>query len=158
MSRTSVSVEQILKAEGPCLSSRLCAALEAQGVTPQAARQRVSRADGAVKRLQGLVFPRGVRFCYHASSFNSPRYWEALIRDIGKAGPSYAPAIGALAARGGIVPLAHFDIVSGAPTLQRGQIASATVLQRLLAIRLLDQVEISGIGPCVALAANGHFG
>ena len=117
----------------------------------------VRRANGPVKRLQGLVFPRGVRFLYHESTFNSRAYWEALIRDIGEAGPAYGPAIGALAARGGIVPLAHFDIISGAPVLQRGQIASATVLERLLAVRLAEQCDIPGIGPCVALAANGYF-
>ena len=157
MPASGINVEQILKSEGPCLSSRLCAELEARGVSAQAARQRVSRANGPVKRLQGLVFPRGVRFLYHESAFNSPRYWEALIRDIGEAGPAYAPAIGALAARGGIVPLAHFDIVSGAPVLQRGQIASATVLERLLTIRLVERCEIPGVGPCVALSANGYF-
>jgi len=96
MRRATISVDEILKAEGPCLSSRICAALEERGVTSQAARQRVSRANGPVKRLNGLVFPRGVRFLYHQSSFNSPRYWEALVRDIGKAAPAYASAIGRL--------------------------------------------------------------
>jgi hypothetical protein len=149
------SVEQILKNEGPCLSSRLVAALEAQGVTPQAARQRVSRANGPVKRLQGLVFPRGARFFYHQSSFNSSDYWDALLRDIAEASPAYAPAMAALIARGGIVPLAHFHILSGAPILQRGQIASSTVLERLLNVRLVNQQEVAGVGPCIVLAANG---
>lgn len=157
MPASGINIEQILKSNGPYLSSRLCAELEAHGVSAQAARQRVSRANGPVKRLQGLVFPRGVRFLYHESTFNSHRYWEALIRDINEASPAYAPAIGALAARGGIVPLAHFDIVSGAPILQRGQIASSTVLERLLSVRLVERCEIPGIGPCVALSANGYF-
>jgi hypothetical protein len=151
------SVEQILKKEGPCLSSRLVAVLEAQGVGPQAARQRVSRAKGPVKRLQGLVFPRGVRFLYHQSSFNSSDYWEALLRDIAEASPAYAPAIAALIARGGIVPVAHFHILSGAPILQRGQIASSAVLDRLLNVRLVSQQDVSGVGPCIVLSGNGYF-
>lgn len=157
MPREPVAVEAILKDIGPCLSSQLCAELEKRGFSAQAARQRVSRASGSVKRLQGLVFPRGVRFLYHESSFNSHAYWEALVRDVGQAAPAYAAAIAALEARGGVVPLAHFDIVSGAPVLQKGQIASATVLQRLITVRLATQIEVPGIGTCVALDGNGHF-
>jgi hypothetical protein len=156
--RNSIAVESILQAIGPCLSSRLCAALEEHGLSAQAARQRVSRAGSAVKRLQGLIFPRGVRFLYHESTFNSHAYWEALVRDVGQAAPAYAAAIAALEARGGVVPLAHFDIISGSPVLQKGQIASATVLERLTAVRLVEQIEIPGVGSCVALDGNGHFG
>lgn len=157
MAGDDLSVERILRTEGPCLSSRLCALLEARGIAPDAARKRVSRAGGAVKRLQGLVFPRGVRFFYHQSDFNSASYWEALIRNIGDASPAYASAIAALAARGGIAPLSHFHIMSGAPVLQKGQIASATVLERLLNVRVIKQIDVLGVGPCIALACNGHF-
>jgi hypothetical protein len=156
-----MSVEQILEAEGPFLSSRLCAMLEERGVSNTAARQRISRANGDfgdVKRLQGLIFPRGVRFLYHDSTFGSERYWRALVRDIGEASPAYAAAVAALEARGGIVPLSHFDIVSGSPVRQKGQIASATVLERLSNVQLLEHIEVDEVGPCVALAANGHLG
>jgi hypothetical protein len=157
MAHEGLAVEPVLKVLGPCLSSRLRAALEERGLSPEAARQRVSRAGGAVKRLQGLVFPRGVRFLYHESTFNSPAYWEALVRDVGRAAPAYAAAIAALEARGGVVPLGHFGIISGSPVLQKGQIASATVLERLTAVRLTKQIEVRGVGTCVALDGNGHF-
>jgi hypothetical protein len=152
------SIETILKTEGPCLSSRLCARLGQNGLSNTAARQRVARANGAVKRLQGLVFPRGTRFLYHESTFNSDLYWQALVRDIGEASPAYAAAVAALRARGGIVPRAWWDIVSGSPLRQKGQIASETVLERLLRVRLVELVDLAGIGPCVALAGNGCFG
>ena len=70
MARDAISIERILETEGPLLSSRLCAILEKRGLSGAAARQRISRANdefGDVKRLQGLVFPRGVRFLYHNS-------------------------------------------------------------------------------------------
>lgn len=152
-----VSIEAILKTDGPCLSSQLCARLEQAGLTNAAARQRLARTNGAVKRLGGLVFPRGARFLYHESTFNSDSYWEALVRDIGEASPAYAAAVAALQARGGIVPRKWWDIVSGSPTRQKGQIASETVLERLEKVRLVALVDIAGIGPCVALAANGCF-
>lgn len=151
------SIEQMLITDGPGLSTRLCAVLGAQGLSPQAARQRVSRASSSVKRLQGLAFPRGVRFLYHQSDFRSERYWEALLRDIGEAGPAYAPAIAALEARGGVVPLSHFDVISGAPVLQKGQIASEAVLRRLEAIQVLETFEVPSVGTCVGLAAGSHF-
>src|SRR5713101_859241 len=106
MAQDSISIEDILRDEGPLLSSRLCAILEGRGLSNEAARQRISRANGefsSVKRLQGLVFPRGVRFLYHDQAFNSRRYWEALLRDVGEASPAYAAAVAALQARGGIV-------------------------------------------------------
>jgi hypothetical protein len=150
-----LSVEAILQSEGPCLSSRLCARLEHQGLSAAAARQRVSRSNGTVKRLKGLVFPRGARFLYHESSFGSEQYWNALIRDIGVASPAYAAAVAALQARGGIVPRAFWDVVSGSPLRQKRQIASETVLERLLAVSLAELVDVIGVGPCVAL--NGYF-
>lgn len=151
------SIEQMLIANGPGLSTRLCAALEAQGLSPQAARQRVSRANGPVRRLQGLKFPRGARFLYHQTNFRSEGYWNALLRDIGEAGPAYAAAIAALRARGGVVPLSHFDVISGAPVAQQGQIASDAVLRRLEAIQVLETFEVPSVGTCVGLAAGGHF-
>jgi hypothetical protein len=62
-----------------------------------------------------------------------------------------------LQARGGIVPRSHFDIASGSPLRQKGQIASEIVLERLLQVRLLEQIDVDGVGPCVAVGANGHL-
>ena len=51
----------ILKRDGPTLSSDLARQLEASGLTPEAARKRISRGVAGVNRLAGLVFPKGVR-------------------------------------------------------------------------------------------------
>jgi len=155
---SGLSIEQIVESNGPLLSTELCKLLEAQGLSALAARQRISRVDGPVKRLPGLVFPRGARFLYHQSTFNSHEYWEALLRDIDRASPAYAPAIASLRARGGIVPLRHFGIISGCPIRQKGQVSSETVLERLLSVRIVESVNIPGVGECVTLAANGYFG
>src|SRR4051794_37078365 len=128
MARNAVSsVDALLKREGPCLSSRLCELLEADGLSPQAARQRVSRAATPVRRLNGLAFPRGVRFLYLESTYNSVRYWEALLRDLEAAGPAYAAAMAGLRSRGGIIPAVHFPIVSGSPVKQKKQISAEAV-------------------------------
>jgi hypothetical protein len=159
MSRSdALSIERLLLEDGACLSTSLCRKLEELGVSPEAARQRVSRANGkTVRRLGGIAFPKGTRFLYHERSFNSPDYWGALVRDLSTASPAYGPAVAAMLARGRIVPLSHFSIVSGSPMRQRGQISSEAVLDRLLGVNVLKHTEVDGIGPCVALAAGGYF-
>jgi hypothetical protein len=152
------SVDDMLRADGPALSSALVQKLVAGGLTPEAARQRVSRGGKGVRRLSGLIFPKNARFLYHDDDYLRERYWRHLLRDISTASPAYGPAIGALLARGGIVPREHFEIVSGSPIRQKGQVASSTVLERLLAVNFLEMRDVEGIGPCVAIAAAGHFG
>ncbi|MCJ9719854.1 hypothetical protein MOV66_01000 [Agrobacterium sp. SHOUNA12C] len=154
----SNQIEAWLENDGPCLSTVLTQRLMEQGVSAEAARQRVSRGGKKVRRLSGLVFPKNARFLYHDSDYKKERYWRALLRDIGKASPAYGPAIGAILSRGGVVPLAHFDIVSGSPILQKGQVASSTVLARLEAVKFLTRIQVDGVGECIAIDANGHFG
>jgi hypothetical protein len=83
-----------------------------------------------VRRLKGLIFPRNARFLYHAKHDGTEQYWTALARDIRKVSPAYGPALAALQARDGVVPLDQFAIISGSPIRQRGQVSSDTVLQR----------------------------
>ena len=150
-------IESILLDEGPCLTNELCSKLECRGFAPDAARKQVSRANGKVRRLDGFDFPKGVRFVYHESNFNSSKYWARLIREICRSSPAYGPALAAVIARGGIVPAKHFPIISGSPTLQKKQIASAAVLERLIAAKVLKKIDVDGIGTCVAVDASGHL-
>jgi hypothetical protein len=154
MAKASRTIEGILKAGGPCLSNRLCEVLQNDGLTPAAARQRVSRVGGAVQRLHGLPFPRGAKFMFLESQRGTRRYWEALIRDINTSSPAYAAAIAALLSRGGVVPLRHFPIVSGSPLRQSGQLSASAVLQRLKAADIINEIEVDGIGTCLSLIDN----
>ncbi len=145
------SIAAILRAEGPCLSNRVCALLEADGLTSVNARKRVSRGEPGVQRLDGLSFPSGVRFLFLPDQLGSRKYWEALVRDIAVASPAYSAALGALLARGGVVPEKHFSIVCGAPINQKGQISASLVLERLKEAEIVHVTEVPGIGPCVTL-------
>ncbi|MCJ2032710.1 hypothetical protein [Methylobacterium sp. J-068] len=147
----SPSVEQILLTEGPCLTSRLCAILEAGGLSSSAARQRVSRAPAKVKRLDGLVFPHRVRFAYHESQFNSEGYWNGLLNCLSESNTAYMPAIKAVEARGGIVPQSHFGIICGAPLKQKKHLSPETIIERLTNVRLLKKTHVEGIGDCISL-------
>ena len=155
---TYPSIESILESEGPCLSSRIAALLKQTGLSAAAARQRIARTKDPVRRLSGLPFPHGAQFLYHKDTSNSPRYWEALCRNIGEASPAYSAAIAALKARGGIVPMVYWDIISGSPIRQKRQMSSEVVLERLLAVDLVEVIDVSGIGRCIMLAADKYFG
>lgn len=145
------SIEDILKAEGPCLSSRVSQLLEADGVAPATARKRIERAGGMVRKLTRLPFPKGVRFMYLEDQRGSRTFWNALVRDIAVAGPAYAAALSAIGARGGAVPERHFPILCGSPISQTGQLSAATVLQRLQGAELLHRTETVGIGAVISL-------
>jgi len=63
--------------------------LEATGLSPDAARQKIYRGGPGVMKLAGLSFPKNVRFLYLGAQFATSAYWDALIRDIGQASPSH---------------------------------------------------------------------
>ena len=151
-------VESLLLQHGPALSSDIARRLEATGLSPDVARQRISRAGPNVHRLKGLVFPRNARFLYHEKQAGSDAYWSALARDLTQASPAYGPALAALQARDGVVPLDCFSIISGSPIRQRGQISSDTVLERLEAVHLVRRGNLQGVGSVVALRADGYLG
>ncbi|MCA8909212.1 MAG: hypothetical protein KDA64_15175, partial [Rhodospirillaceae bacterium] len=150
-------IARILRSDGPALSGDLLLKLQESGLSAEAARKRLSRGSADVAKLKGLVFPKGARFFYHVDDFGSERYWAALVDAIDVASPAYSAAIGALRAHGGIVPRQYFPIVSGAPIRQRKQIGSDTVLSRLTAVGLLEELVIHDVA-YVSLGANGWFG
>lgn len=151
------SIEDILKSEGPCLSSRVSQVLVADGLAADTARKRVERAGGSVRKLDGLPFPKGVRFMFLDGQRGARAYWSALIRDIALAGPAYGPALAAVLARGGIVPERHFPVICGSPISQKGQISAAAVLERLLSAELLHRIQAVGIGTCISLKDGLHL-
>ena len=151
-------VKDFLNTHGPCLSSEISAHVSRSlKISPQAARQRVSRARGDVKRLAYLVFPRRARFVYLEHQFGSPVYWERLSWALIESNSSYGLAIAALQQRGGIMPLAHFPIACGAPLKQSKHLSPETILKRLKRAGLLEVTHVRGVGECVALIQDKSY-
>lgn len=139
----------ILKARGPCLSTDLTDYLVTHhGLSPAAARQRVSRGAPQIKRLAHLPFARKARFLYHQDDYASPHYWESLYAAIFATNGPYARALGAVQARG-VVPLGHFLGACGAPIAQKKQLSARTVLDRMVAANVLVEQALPGLGSCV---------
>ena len=152
------SVEDLLKEAGPGISSRITEALVKRGSSPDAARQQVSRARGNIQRLSALTFPKKEKFLYLDSQFGQESYWQGLRRDLDETNSVYGAALHGLIARGRMVPKACFDVISGAPVRQKGQVASAAVLQRMDTAHLVRTEFVEGYGDCIVLDCNGAFG
>src|SRR5437763_16618763 len=112
------TIIQILSKHGPMTTSRAAELLREGGISPAAARQRVSMLPADVRVLYGLPFPKRARFIYLESQFGTDRYWASLIEAVKTANPAYAAALAGVRARGGVVPRSHFEIVSGSPIRQ----------------------------------------
>ena len=145
---------EILRRFGPMTTSRAAKILQESGVSPLAARQRIARRGAGVLKLHGLTFPKKARFIYLESDFGADRYWTNLIESIESSNPAYAAALNGMRARGGVSLEKDFDILSGSPAKQKGQVASAAVLERLVKAGLIERFDVDGFGTCVSLATN----
>lgn len=151
-------VEEILNSLGPTLSSEVAAVLsERLKISPVAARQRVSRARGNVRRLAGIPLPRNARFMYMEKQFGSPEYWQRLATTLIANNSALGYAIAALRQNGGMVPARQFPIICGSPVRQLKHLSAETVLKRLTEARLVKTIAVAGIGECVALVQDEEY-
>lgn len=152
------TIEQLLREAGPCLSTELARLLvERHGLSLEAARKRISRQPAPVKRLAYLKFPRNARFVYLQEQYGSPWFWETLVNTLLETSPAYGGAIAALRQRGNLMPKPHFLIACGSPLAQRRHLSPQTVLDRLTQARLLEEIDVPGVGPCIARAQEIAF-
>lgn len=135
----------LLQRTGPSLTTELIEQMTRAGASAEAARQRVARglASGAgdIKRLAGLRFQYNARFVYREEQYGDQRFWGALERAFLRYAPSYWYVVAGLRSRGGCVPLALFPTMAGAPLARQRQLSPRILLERLVAIQLLEQFE-----------------
>ena len=152
-------VEDFLQNHGPCLSGEVAAYLvETLRISPVAARKRVSRLTGNVRRLGYVTFPRRARFMYLEQQFGAPVYWEKLVGALMQTNTAYGNAIAALRQRGGAIPERLFPIVCGAPVRQQKHLSPETIFIRLNEAGLLKRVTLPSLGDCIAIVqADGYY-
>src|SRR5229473_7035529 len=102
-------VASILATTGPTLSSTLVQRLVQKGFTQTAARKRVSRARGAVRRLDGLIFPNREQFLFLSNQLGKRDFRHNLSSALQEARTSYGRGLVALKARRGAIPVEHFS-------------------------------------------------
>ena len=148
-------IEKELTKAGPTRTERLVTTLtQSLNISPEAARQRLSRARTPVERYPGRLLPRREAFFYLKSQRNTEIYWGNLLRDLRETGTVYACAIDGLFARGGIVPVDEFAVVSGAPIALKKQVPSEGVAKKLVDLGVMKEEEISDLGRC--FVANSY--
>ncbi|MGV8953120.1 MAG: hypothetical protein ACOH2M_18625, partial [Cypionkella sp.] len=152
-------IEKYLRTNGPALSSKISEYLaEELGLSPEAARKRVSRAAGEVKKLAYVTFPRKARYMYLEQHFGAPWYWDNLIAALVETNSAFGHALAALRLRDGITREAHFPIICGAPVKQLKHLSPEGIYTRLNQAGLLEKITVPALGPCIALVqAPGYY-
>ena len=135
------TILQYLADHGPARSSLIVETLVAAGVSPEAARQRVSRVGKPIRRFPVQLLPRRESFLYLEKDRNSDRFWENFMRDLRATNSIYAAAMDGMIARHGIIPADQFNVISGATVFpQKGQLSAEMVASRLIAASFMKEV------------------
>lgn len=149
-------IAELLKRLGPLLSGRLTEALvQEKGVSPAAARQRLQRHSSPVKHLE-LPFAKRARFFYLQQQYGTPLFWQRLGEALEANEGAYSRVIKALNARGGIIPLAHLSAAAACSDGEK-QLSASEVVKRLTDARLVEEINLPGIGPSLAYAKGASY-
>jgi hypothetical protein len=149
---TPISIKTFLSEFGPARSSLIVKALRGRGLSAEAARQRLSRATEPVRYFPVPLLPKREAFFYLQQDRGSERFWDAFKRDLRESGSVFGAAIDGMSARGGVVTLDEFAVISGAPVVpQKGQLSVDTVAKRLLAANFIEPRNDNRLGPCYSL-------
>jgi hypothetical protein len=156
MGANAFVLEEILRIKGPMLSSQLAKALMMRGISADYARKLLQRSSEEVNKLRGIRFPHNGRFVYLKDQFGSTIFWESLVESLRSEKTAYGIALNSVLAHDGAVPVRHFDIVSGRPSLPlKGHISTELVLKQLTDVGLLEQREIGRLGTCITATRLG---
>ena len=148
-------IAKALTEDGPARTRRLVTTLtQSLQISSEAARQRLSRARTPVERYPDRLFPKREAFFYLRSQRNTELYWGNLLRDLREAGTVYACAIDGLDARGGIVPVEEFAVVSGAPIALKKQVPSVGVAEKLRVLGVMKEEDLGVLGRCFVANPN----
>ncbi|UJT80976.1 hypothetical protein L1P06_18680 (plasmid) [Edwardsiella piscicida] len=143
---TKINLDKILNEQGPCLTSELAETLVKKfGLTPVAARKRISRGTNNIKKLSYIIFPHRARFIYLKKDYASAKYWNALYSSLKKENSSYYMAINCIRSRGGMIKRDEFGILCGSPVRQKNHIPYESIMSSLLKSEIiLETSSISG--------------
>lgn len=127
-------VEDFLKRNGPSRASDIVKHLQTtRSLSDVAARQAVSRARGAILRLQGLRFGKGEKVLYLKDQLGTKQFAQQLIGVLMKSNSSGGRAVRGIGMKGGAILESQFSSVAGAITVDRkGHIRSSTLLEVLV--------------------------
>ena len=148
-------IVRALRTIGPARTGRLVEVLtESLKISAAAARQRLSRARSPIERYPRGLLPKREDFLYLKDQYRSELYWDHLLRDLRDQGAVLGCAIDGLEARGGIVPVDEFAVVSGAPIALKKQVSSEHTADRLKTLGVMEERRLNGLGHCFVARPN----
>lgn len=135
----ATDIRDLLRRNGPMRGSRLVELMKAGGLSPEAARQRLSRARRPVHKFPLKLLPKNEGFYYLEDQRNRDPFWENFLRDMREAGSGFALALDGMRARGGVVEYDQFAVISGAPANpMKKQLNAEHVRETLLKASFID--------------------
>lgn len=151
------TVTDLLKQYGPLSSSKVKQLLMRDGLTDEAARQHIHRAKSETRRLTTIKLPKRANFLYLDDQYGSADFFNSLIKAHTEVNSAFGIAIQGIMGRGGMIPLDHFKIASGAPTKLKKHLGREHILKKLIDTQLLKKTEIPELGTWVQLDGKGHL-
>lgn len=138
-------LDTILNEIGPARSSRIAEVLQHRfGLTPDAARKRLSRRNPEIMRFPIPLLPKREAFLYRRDQRKSEMFWAHFLNDLRETHSVYGAALDGLIARGGVVAVSEFPVISGAPLALKKQVSASRVLKTLQdagAVEEMNDVE-----------------
>ena len=149
------TIENLLIKLGPSPSSQVRKGLVSSGVSEEAARQRISRSKGKVRRLTSIGLPKREAFLYLDNQYGTVEFWNSLVDSHTQANSAYGMAIQSLMAKGGVLPKKFFNIMSGSPRKLKKHISSNSILEGLISCKLAKIELDEEFGECIVVDAQG---
>ncbi|WP_367872965.1 hypothetical protein [Luteolibacter sp. Populi] len=135
-------LEDLLRLKGPSLSSELGQQLVARGLSEEAARQRMSRAKGEVRRLEGFHFPNREKFLFLSGQFKSPSFLANLSEALIKTNSAYGQFLLGLESQGGFLLSSQSSIATGLPIAPtKGHILHESAASKLEEFGLIETFQ-----------------
>lgn len=139
-------IQQYLSEHGPSRSSLVVQSLVASGMTAEAARQRISRAQKPVRRFPLAMLPKREAFLYLEKDRNSDRFWGNFMRDLRASRSVFGIAIDGMIARGGLIKRNDFQVISSAPLVPvAGQLSVEVVAKLLIGAGFIREVYLDNV-------------
>ena len=139
-------IQKYLSKHGPSRSSLVAQSLIASGMTAEAARQRISRAQPPVHRFPIPMLPKREAFLYLKEDRNSERFWDNFMRDLRATGSVFGIAIDGMIARGGFIKKNDFSVISSAPVIPVAkQLSVEVVAKRLISADFMQEVYYDNV-------------
>lgn len=154
---SQLTIEHVLNELGPSPSSKIKEVLVSSGISEEAARQRISRSGGRVKKLTTIKLPKRESFLYLSEQYGTDKFWNALANSHTQSNSAYGIALQSLMARGGVIPKKFFKIISGSPQRLTKHISSDNILRGLISSKLVKLEIDEHDEECVIVDAGGFL-